>query len=746
MKYIIFKNKKIVYLCIIVSLFFLNVVGQLILPNEIEVTEPTSSVCVEEPIVIYPLESFIEENLVIKISSYEKKYPIYYTLDGSIPTRESNCYTEPLQFNVDEELQVVVVRASVLKDGELSKPVTQTYFIGEDVESRFTTQVVSIATDEENLYDYEKGIFVRGKMYDAWLEAGGNPDAPIYLADANYMQRTDEWVRDGHVEVFSSDGLELVDIDAGISVAGTATSSYPIKSINIKTDERYSLVSRYFNFVENGRELEGIPFSNVGAETNSVRLRNSGNDLYSILIRQNVCNEIALQSGLKTTSIVTPVVTFINGQYYSLLQAQNNFSSSNLGKMLSLETDYITKIGEKEWDVFATLNPEINFYTADFNDPYIREEFEKIVDIDEFFLYYALQILIDNIDWPNNNYKVMRYTGEPMDGNPYSDGKIHFLFFGTECGFELYDSVPMFEALFDNDLPEEKRSGARLITNVLNYEPYKGMFVNQICDLLSTTFKAENVAYLFYKYLDYIDEEVPYLVNVEDERVQELPEEIADRVEDVTEKTYERIEKYPEYLKEHFAASNPYQIIISSPGTTGEIHCNSIVVDETVEGMFEGTYYANYPIQIKAVENPGYRFTHFLINGIEYTEDELVISDDIIIDDKVIVEAYFEETEGLHPTITAVSAEGSNDWVEITNYYMNDINLGEFYLSDDKGELWKCPCPNVVLKHGDTIRIVGKNNLTFAEYRLSFALKEMETIYLSDEKGEVNDFYFIPRE
>ena len=213
-----------------------------------------------DELLIYPKNSFSTSDIRISImpnSAYvDDSTPIYYTLDGSTPTTDSSRYTNPLKIDSTSELQVIVIRASALQNNVMSKPITKTYFVGKNVNRRFTTKVVSIVTDAENLYDYEKGIFVKGKIYDDWLATNDSTDMANFQIPANYNQRTEDWVRDAHIEVFSSNGTELANLNAGISVAGTATASYPIKSINIKADEQYDIQTKYFNFVEEGSDLE----------------------------------------------------------------------------------------------------------------------------------------------------------------------------------------------------------------------------------------------------------------------------------------------------------------------------------------------------------------------------------------------------------------------------------------------------------------------------------------------------------
>ena len=74
-------------------------------------------------------------------------------------------------------LKAAVVRAvAVDSQGRASDIITKTYFVGSaNVERYKKMKVISLVTDPDNLFDYDKGIYVLGKVYD---QGGGGMTFP----------------------------------------------------------------------------------------------------------------------------------------------------------------------------------------------------------------------------------------------------------------------------------------------------------------------------------------------------------------------------------------------------------------------------------------------------------------------------------------------------------------------------------------------------------------------------------------
>ena len=169
---------------------------------------------------------------------------IYFTLDGSDPdpfknVKNTYLYKDKIQI-INREGQpntvsainptykernwpgpegsvfkATVVRARTINSEQnFSEVVTHTYFVDENMWTKYQVPIVSIATDSGNLFDYETGIYVPGKIYadSALFWRDMNPNTLVHYHPANFHQRGDIEINIGSLTVTEYDE-ECVAID-----------------------------------------------------------------------------------------------------------------------------------------------------------------------------------------------------------------------------------------------------------------------------------------------------------------------------------------------------------------------------------------------------------------------------------------------------------------------------------------------------------------------------------------------------
>ena len=153
-----------------------------------------TSVSIEEEILPkFNLKSgfYNGDSIQLEISIEDPEAVIYYTMDSSDPTINSPIYTnfiilkdKSLEENVYSNIidvtadrnhvpQEKIKKANVIRamaklsNGNFTPIISGTYFVGLNRKELYgNVPIISIITDPKNLFDYEKGIYVMGKMYD----------------------------------------------------------------------------------------------------------------------------------------------------------------------------------------------------------------------------------------------------------------------------------------------------------------------------------------------------------------------------------------------------------------------------------------------------------------------------------------------------------------------------------------------------------------------------------------------------
>lgn len=500
-------NKK-VYLSIIIF-FFISITLYFFFYDYQNLDKILSHITGE--VITFNYESgFYDKELQIKLTpnnEMPKDAKIYYTLDGDEPTNESLLYTKPIKLELSNQAKMYPVKAIIYYKNSYSDVIEYDYIIGKNISNRYDLNVISITTAHKNLYDYNKGIFVKGETYDINKEKGlVNVDGYI---EGNYHQRSDDWVKSAHLTMFNNKGKVLINDNIGIIVSGGTSATYDIKSLKIISDTIYNSKNKFsIDYEFNDPDLPKVK------EYKSLRLRSGSQDfLNGCNIKSSLFSRLAKESGFNGISDTKRAVIYLNGEFYGIFSIEQNFSDSYLKDKYALPSKSISKYKGSELEVLQNANI-LQYFKKDLNIKENREELEKYVDMDNYILYYAINILANNNDWPIRNYEIWKYTDEYYESNTYTDGRYRFL---------SYDHDYIYKKCLDNDctdsdifnllIANEEFSKISTFKNVMNSTYYRQKFITIILDLIDSSFNTENILNIAEEEYNRIKNEVDISLN-----------------------------------------------------------------------------------------------------------------------------------------------------------------------------------------------------------------------------------------
>lgn len=386
---------------------------------------------------------------------------IYYTLDGSDPTLDSLKYEGPIHVDNDNStpsayagiLNVIrdyklsipsfsavkkcmVIRAAAADaDGNLSKSITRSYFVGEN--SLYSKEVViSLVTDPKNLFDSETGIHVTGSQYDQWYDTAYKPGEKVIIdyntQMENYFQHGMEWERPASMEFFDNGELTLSQ-DIGIRVQGNVSRrSLKKKRLSLYSRPQYS-GSTYF----------GANLINDYSQ-HSLLLRN-GN-------LQAICQDLGSSRPLLTQDHI-PVTTFLNGEYWYNVFLYEKVNEKNIALKYGLTADNISYVANGERD--ANSEKGLIPYSYIYNFPMdhemsIPENYEtycQYVDIQSYIDQICFQSYMSNLDVEEQRNTLVWHT-VIKENDGLGDGRWRWGLIDMDCNWGEYENASGLEDVY----------------------------------------------------------------------------------------------------------------------------------------------------------------------------------------------------------------------------------------------------------------------------------------------------------
>lgn len=406
-----------------------------------------------------------------------------YTTDGSTPTLSNGETSATGIFSINE---TTVCRFRLFKDGMIpSQVVTRSYLYND---KDFQLPIISVVGSYEDLYSNDYGVFVKGSK-------NGRPGAG-QTSNCNWNMDWDRPVNFEYIAPETEGGEYTMMLNQEVDLArcGGWSRAWTPYSFKLKaTKTYYGLNSLDCAFFPNK------PFN----KNKTLQIRNGGNDNYA-RFKDPALQQIVLRSGLYVDGQEwVPVLHYINGKFMGVINMRepNNkhFAYANYGidtdEMdqfeMSPDSGYIQMEGTRDaFDRWYELS-ETAYDEASY------EEICKLVDIDEYVNYLAVQFYLGGNDFPQNNVKGFR------DRN---DGRFHFVLFDLDAAFgssdPFYDfthkTMYTFDQLhgkfYDGTSIEGKRitkeiEFVTIFINMLQNEDFKKKFVDHFCVISGSVFE-----------------------------------------------------------------------------------------------------------------------------------------------------------------------------------------------------------------------------------------------------------------
>lgn len=549
-----------------------------------------------------------------------------------------------------------VVKAAVFSESgeQISETMVQSYFVGENILSKYELPVVSIVTDKANFYDEETGLYT------------------------NYEESGSEWERPVHFEMYTEEGMLAVSQYMGVRLSGNSTRSYQQKSMRFYAKDSYD---------ENHKKVEYEIFDGLTKSYSDeplttfkrVLLRNSGNDNSSTMIRDALMQELVSDLNLDTQAY-QPCVAFVNGEFWGIYNIRERYDDQYFANHYDIDKDKVALFTIENTSITPVLDEgdetDLLHYETMwnfFNENSMTEEknYKKAleyIDEDNFIDYYIANIYSGNTDWPGNNNVFWRYktvNGE-YDSTVawYMDGRYRWVIKDMDFGFGFQGSASnntlthatseeegrsgfgkgnmedfkrpenMEEFMqnmmqqgelnpqqnienqnnqeniankMDPNMGSNNRAGGEqqgervmgftnaqstlIFRKLLENETFKNKFINRFCDVMNTNYEVSYVLEKIDEYISNIETVMPEHINRYNGAISSL-EEWEQNIEKMKTFVKERASYVQEFLKEKFELSDVVTISLKSDEKLGYIKINEKEIRLETNGVSDQTLWA----------------------------------------------------------------------------------------------------------------------------------------------------------
>lgn len=696
-------------------------------------------------------KTFYNEDIEVKLTCTDENAVIYYTDDGNTPTEKSKKYSSPLRLTAQSREKCTTIKAFAVSGGKKTDVTVKSYIVGRNVKERFDddTLVFVLSADEYDLYDYYNGIAVEGYLRDEYLRNEYDGGELIPTDPANYNIRGREGERPMYVEVYNSEGDRLISQASGARVVGGYSRAVDQKSWRLIARNEYSEGNGKFSypfFTEN-TDINGSFLTKY----DRITLRNGANDREFAGVRDELSMTLAFEAGFPDAQAVRPAAVYLNGEYYGYAWLHEAYCEDYLEMMYGGSKENFRIVGSKELEVesdneedekaVADWQHVIDIAEKDLTMDLYFSEFCDLVDIDDLMMYYAMQVYIDNKDWPGNNFKVWRYypAKDEKVTSGYLDGRWRFLYFDAEFAWGLYGNGYSDDTLYEVISGDHMQGASHILAGLLKRKDMREKFANTLSELEAGVFEPKHVNETLDRLIAESDKEQIYAL--ENGYVSEWANKWS------FEDSRQQIRDFANYrsvimdnsLREMFGyGKGKYTVEFRAP-TGADIKAGCMLVESGKSASVQ--YFSECSSYLTALPYDGYSVDHWEINGNKYTGSAVKLTASMAdSSSKKIKAALYLKKTGSAGTvaISELYTAGKDDRVVISDTTGEPVQLKGWYLSDKKNDLKKYVIPELEIPAGESAVIVMKDNKdksSLMKHQTDFSLRPGETVYLTSPEG-----------
>ncbi len=664
-----------------------------------------------EPKPLFNIQSGIFQNAqVIELSSVSPTAVIRYTTDGSIPDETSALYTGPIALDT-----TATIAARCFSTGSLLPSFTEknTYMIDELF---LTLPVISISTDPANLWDYNTGIYVLGPP-----DYGGYP----YFGSNIW----EDWEKESYAEYFDYDGVLQWEGPVGLKIHGGWSRALDQKSLRIICRDDYGMDEIDYPLIPDKPYIDSFK---------SFNLRNGGNDYFGPRY-----HDALMQRAMRSTEVdymgYTPVLTFLNGEYWGMYELRENLNEHFCEDNSGVPADKCTVISYNYMGWNVINGNDDSFYTmldyivnADpLSDTYY-ETASTFLDMENYMDYIIAETYYANGDWSNGYMNNTKFWHNDEPG-----GKWRFMLMDLDFGMGEWPCVDYIVRAGDDWFETDQ-----LFANLKQNAEFRKRFVMRYYDLVNTVFQTENFTAL--------------RDQMRNELNAAMPRHCQRWGTDYNGWYYgydgrlnwnnERLACIDDVIQSHFGLNNLLQVTLDvEPAGAGRIHISTVEPSED-EYPWTGTYVNGIPVQVTAIANPGYRFEYWEANDL-FPVNASIKQFVLNLEQDITFRAYFSGESAADAVRISEfmynpgSTDTSGDWVEIHNPLEVPLDLSSMEFKDQNYfNDFQIPL-NTVIPPGGYLVLAEEPEAFMAQYPEVDAVTGPWDFELNDDNDVLNLYF-----